>query len=157
MKLTALCFVTFFTFTFNLAHAYPMQASQFKLTNNQGLSGAAREIAGMQNEVRTLKYRHSNSNMFSTIKMPGIAKYGSITLYGVQLRPESLAKLEDQIKMNTISRTTYNIDLLNNDNQITMTWELNNAWPTKIEGVDRVSGYIGKMELAHEQLIMVDR
>lgn len=58
--------------------------------------------------------------------------------------------------MNTIKRTTVVIKLFDESGTPTMTWTLNNAWPTKITGTDLKSdgneAAIETLELAYETL-----
>ena len=38
------------------------------------------EVSGLDTETEVIEYRHGNSLTHSTIKMPGLMKYGDITL-----------------------------------------------------------------------------
>ena len=65
-----------------------------------------------------------------------------------------------QIKLNTIEkgRETVTIQLLNENGKPTMTWVLNNAWPTKITSIDLKSdgneAAIDTIEIAYETLMI---
>ena len=115
------------------------------------------EVSGLETETQSIECRHSNSKLFSTIKMPGIAKYGNITLKrGVFTKDNNFFKWYEAIKMNTIKRETVTIQLLDEKGKATMTWILTNAWPTKITGVDLNSDasemVVDSIEIAHEKL-----
>jgi phage tail-like protein len=119
------------------------------------------EISGLETETQPIEYRHGDSKQFSTIKMPGIAKTGNVTLKkGVFVKDNNFFKWYDAIKMNTIKRETVTIQLLDEKGSPTMTWTLINAWPTKISSPDMKSDAnevaVETMELAHEGLTIAN-
>ena len=95
------------------------------------------EVSGMEIESELIEYRSGNDKRFSTAKMPGMVKSGNVTMKKGMFK-DDLAFWEwyEQVKMNTISRTTININLLDEDGQALMTWTLDNAWPIKITMTD---------------------
>lgn len=120
---------------------------------------AFQEVSGMDVENQVIEYRKSNSALFSTEKMPGIAKYGNVTLKrGVFVNDNQFWQWYQEITMNKIKRGTVVIKLLDENGNIGMQWQLNNAWPTKITGTDLKSDgnevAINALEIAHEQLII---
>lgn len=119
------------------------------------------EISGLETETQAIEYRHGDSKQFSTIKMPGIAKHGNVTLKkGVFVKDNNFFKWYDAIKMNTIKRETVVIQLLDEKGAPTMTWTLTNAWPTKISSPDLKSDAnevaVESMELAHEGVVIAN-
>lgn len=119
------------------------------------------EISGLETETQPIEYRHGDSKQFSTIKMPGIAKSGNVTLKkGVFVKDNNFWKWYDAIKMNTIKRETVTIQLLDEKGAPTMTWTLTNAWPTKISSPDMKSDAnevaVETMELAHEGITIAN-
>ncbi len=119
------------------------------------------EISGLETETQPIEYRHGDSKLFSTIKMPGIAKTGNVTLKkGIFVNDNNFWKWYDAIKMNTIKRETVVIQLLDESAKPTMTWTLSNAWPTKITGTDLKSDAnevaVETLELAHEGLTIAN-
>jgi len=141
---------------------WPMPKFRFEVDFGTQLKGIAfQEVSGMDKEVQIIEYRHSNSALFSTIKMPGIAKYGNVTMKrGVFVNDNNFWKWMDEIKMNTITRRTVLIKLLDEAGSVTMQWQLNNAWPTKITGTDLKSDgnevAVDTIEIAHEQLVVTN-
>ena len=141
---------------------WPMPKFRFEVDLGTELKGVAfQEVSGMDKEVQIIEYRHSNSPLFSTIKMPGIAKYSNITMKrGVFVNDNKFWEWMDEIKMNTIKRRTVLIKLLDEDGKVTMQWQLNNAWPTKITGTDLKSDgnevAVDTLEIAHEQLVVTN-
>ncbi len=115
------------------------------------------EVSGLETETQPIKYRHGDSKLFSTIKMPGIAKYGNVTLKkGIFVNDNNFWKWYDAIKMNAIKRETVTIKLLDESGSPTMTWTLTNAWPTKITATDMKSDSnevaVETLEISHEGL-----
>ncbi len=113
------------------------------------------EVSGLEAETQVIEYRDSNSKVFSTVKMPGIAKYGNVTMKrGVFANDNIFWTWYNQIKMNTIQRQTVVIKLLDQAGGTVVTWTLNNAWPTKISSTDLKSDgnevAIDTIEIVHE-------
>ncbi len=124
-------------------------------------SVAFQEVSGLDTETQSIEYRHQDSDVFSTIKMPGIAKTGNVTLKkGVFVKENAFWKWYEAIKMNTIKRETVVIKLLDESGAPTMTWTLSNAWPTKITGNDLKSDgnevAVETLELAYEGLTITN-
>jgi len=143
-------------------NVWPMPKFRFEVDLGTELKGVAfQEVSGMDKEVQPIEYRASNSKLFSVIKMPGIVKYGNITMKrGVFVGDNNFWKWMDEIKMNTIKRRTILIKLLDEAGSVTMQWQLNNAWPTKISGTDLKSEgnevAIDTLEIAHEQMVVTN-
>lgn len=139
---------------------WPLPKFRFEVDLGDELKGISfQEVSGMDMENQIIEYRNSNSPLFSTEKMPGIAKYGNVTMKrGVFVNDNSFWDWHSQIKMNSIKRRSIVIKLLDEDGNITMQWTLSNAWPTKITSTDLKSDAneiaIDTIEIAHEQLII---
>jgi phage tail-like protein len=115
------------------------------------------EVSGLDTETQPIEYRHGDSKEFTTIKMPGIKKFGNITMKkGVFKSDNKFWDWYNQIKMNTVKRIPVTISLLDETGAPTMVWTLTNAWPTKITGTDLKSDgnevAIESIEIAHEGL-----
>ncbi len=139
---------------------WPMPKFRFEVDFGDQLKNIAfLEVSGMDVENQIIEYRNANSPLFSTTKMPSIAKYGNVTMKrGVFVNDNSFWQWHDDIKMNTITRITVTIRLLDEAGTVTMQWKLLNAWPTKITSTDLKSDgnevAIDTLEIAHEQLII---
>lgn len=121
------------------------------------LNGNFQEVSGLDVEAQVIEYRHGDSPEFSTIKMPGIKKYGNVTLKkGIFKGDNKFWDWFNNIKMNLIERQPVTIKLLDEEGNPTMTWTLTNAWPTKITGTDLKSDgnevAVETLEIAHEKL-----
>jgi len=116
---------------------------------------AFQEVSGLETETQVIEYRHGNSKVFSTVKMPGIAKSGNITMKkGVFKSDNKYWDWYNTIKLNTIKRIPITISLLDESGSPTMTWKVLNAWPTKITATDLKSdgneAAVESIEIAHE-------
>lgn len=115
------------------------------------------EVSGLETETQVIEYRAGNSKVFSTIKMPGISKVGNVTLKkGVFAKDNKFFDWYSKIKLNTIERQVIVIKLMDEGNNPTMVWTLNNAWPCKVQGTDlKADGNevaVESIELAYETL-----
>lgn len=139
---------------------WPMPKFRFEVDLGSQLKSVAfEEVSGMDVENQVIEYRKSNSKLFSTEKMPGITKYGNITMKrGIFVNDNSFWKWHEEIKMNVVTRRTVVIKLLDESGVVTMQWTLQNAWPTKITSTDLKSDgnevAVDTIEIVHEGLIV---
>jgi phage tail-like protein len=141
---------------------WPMPKFRFEVDFGTNLKGIAfQEVAGLDTENQIIEYRKNDSQAFTNVKMPGIAKYGNVTMKrGVFVNDNAFWNWHKEISMNTIKRRTVLIKLLDEAGEVTMQWTLNNAWPTKITSTDLKSDgnevAVDTLEIAHEQLIITN-
>lgn len=136
--------------------AWPLPKFRFEVAWD-GAVMQFQEVSGLDVEASSIEYRHGDSATFSVVKMPGLRKYGDITLKkGVFKGDNQFWDWFNEIKMNTIRRKPVTISLLDETGRPTMVWKLANAWPTKITGTDlKASGNEVAVEtivIAHEGL-----
>ena len=115
------------------------------------------EVSGLDIQSEEIKYRHGDSPQFSVIKMPGMKKFGNVTMKkGIFKGDNKFWDWFNQIKMNTIKRLPVTISLLDEAGKAVKVWTLTNAWPTKITGTDLKSEgnevAIETIEIVHEGL-----
>ncbi|QFT93148.1 T4-like virus tail tube protein gp19 [Roseovarius sp. THAF9] len=120
------------------------------------------EVSGLDAESDVIDYRAGNSKVFSAIKMPGVQKTSNITLKrGVVTGDHGVWDWFNAIKMNTISRKSVTIALVDETGKPTMTWTLQNAFPVKISSTDlKAEGNevaIETLEIAHEGIEIASR
>ena len=141
---------------------WPMPKFRFEVDLGTGLTNIAfQEVSGIDAENQIIEYRKSESPLFSTEKMPGIVKYGTITMKpGVFVNDNTFWDWHSRITMNTIARRTIVIRLVDEQGGTTMQWQLNNAWPTKITSTELKSDgnevAVDTLEIAHEQLVITN-
>ena len=142
-------------------NSWPLPKFYFSVKFGDGKHASFQEISGLETETQPIEYRHGDSQVFSTIKMPGIVKSGNVTMKkGVFVNDNNFWDWYNQIKMNTIKRQTVVISLLDEGGNPTMTWSLVNAWPTKITATDHKSDgnevAVETIEIAHEGLTIAN-
>jgi phage tail-like protein len=146
--------------TNDIDSTWPIPKFSFQVDFGTSITSIAfQEVSGMDVGHQIIEYRKSNSPLFSTQKMPGIQKYGNVTMKrGVFVNDNSFWDWHNQIKLNTISRTTVLIKLLDETGNTTMQWQLKNAFPTKITSTDLKSDgnevAVDTLEIAYEELIV---
>lgn len=141
---------------------WPLPTFRFQVTWGDQKDIPFQEVSGLDSETQIIEYRHSNTQAFSTIKMPGIKKFGNVTMKkGVFTKDNKFWDWYAQITMNTIKRITVIVQLLDEKGAPTMTWTLLNAWPTKISSPTLKSDgnevAIQTIEIAHEGLTIENK
>jgi phage tail-like protein len=119
------------------------------------------EISGIDVESAVIEYRAGNSPTFSTVRMPGIAKQGNVTLKkGIFAKDNKLFEWYTKIGQSAAKRSKVTIRLLDERGAPVIVWTLANAWPTKIHGTDLKSDAnevaVESIELSHEGLTITN-
>src|SRR5579862_32350 len=115
------------------------------------------EVSGLNAETTPIEYRGGSSKVYSTVKMPGIQKFGNVTFKkGIFKGDSALWDKFKALKMNTIKRVTIVVNLLDESQAVAATWTLQNAFPIKITGTEMKSDTnevaIESIDVAHEGL-----
>ena len=136
--------------------AYPLPVFHFKLEWG-GTQMAFSEVTGLNIEIQVIEYRDGLSPEYSTVKMPGMPKYGNITCKrGVVAGDNEFFEWLSTVKLNTVERRDLVISLLNENHEPVMVWKAHNAFPVKVEGPAlKAAGNevaIESIEIAHEGL-----
>ncbi len=135
---------------------YPLPVFHFKVDWG-GTKIEFSEVSGLNIEAQMIEYRDGASPEYTMRKMPGLVKYGNITLKrGIFKNDNDYYKWLNTIKMNTVERRDITISLLDEEHNPVMVWKVKNAFPVKIEGPGlKASGNevaIESIEVAHEGL-----
>ena len=117
------------------------------------------KVTGLSSEAETIEYRANNSKTFAPLKMPGIKGVGNVTLKkGIFKGDNDLWKQFTASKLNTDKRSTVVINLLDELNAVAMSWDLVNAFPSKITVTDMKADdnevAVESMEITHEGLAL---
>jgi phage tail-like protein len=117
------------------------------------------EVSGLDVETEVIEYRDGIMPEYGKIKMPGMQKYGNLTLKrGLFQSDNEFYDWWNTVSLNTIERRDITISLLNEEHAPVMTWKVKNAWPVKVQSTDlKADGNevaIETLELAHEGLTM---
>ncbi len=137
---------------------YPLPKFHF-LVEWAGARIGFTEITGLSLETEVIEYREGNSPEYNKIKMPGLRKFGNITMKrGTFPGDNDYYKWFDTVKLNTIERRNITITLLNENHEPVVIWKIKNAWPVKIQSPDLKSdaneAAIESIEVAHEGLVI---
>jgi phage tail-like protein len=133
---------------------YPLPVFHFSVDWG-GTRIAFSEVTGLNIEAQIIEYRDGASPEFSTVKMPGLKKYGNITLKrGVFASDNEYFDWFKTVHNDPAARRDITISLLNENHAPVMNWKVVQAWPTKLTSPDmKASGNeaaIETLELAHE-------
>jgi phage tail-like protein len=136
--------------------AYPLPKFHFEVAWG-GSKVAFTEVTGLDVETEMIEYRDGASREYNKIRMPGLRKYGNITLKrGVFATDNEYFVWWNTANLNTVERRDITISLLNENHEPVMVWKVKNAWPSKITSTDlKADGNetaIETIELVHEGL-----
>jgi phage tail-like protein len=132
---------------------WPMPKFYFSVDIGDMTDLPFQEVSGLDIDTDIIEYRHGNSPVHSTIKMPGLMKYGDITLKkGVFATDNQFFDWIVQIQLNTYERLTVVIKLLDENGTPRMTWTLKNAFPKQVTPTDMNSK---SSEVAVESIVFV--
>lgn len=138
---------------------YPLPKFHFLVEWAPGVNTGFTEVTGLSVETEVIEYRHGASPEYHKTKQPGLKKYGNITLKrGTFEKDNDFFKWWNETKFFEMKgaqfRRTVTIKLLNEKHEPTISWEVKNAWPTKVQSADLKADAneiaIETIELAHE-------
>jgi phage tail-like protein len=137
---------------------YPLPKFHFRVEWGGAKIGFS-EVSGLSVETDVVEYRDGSSPEFHKIKMPGMQKFGNITMKrGIFQGDNDFFKWWNTVALNTIERRDVTISLLNENHEPVAVWKIKNAWPSKVQSTDLKSDDNGvaieTIELAHEGLVM---
>ncbi|MEF8845769.1 MAG: phage tail protein [Bacteroidales bacterium] len=141
---------------------YPLPKFHFEVDWGEDRKIAFTEVSGLDVETELIEYREGSSKEYSKIKMPGMIKYSNITLKrGTFKGDNDFFNWWNAIKLNKAPRESITINLLNENHEAIVTWEVKNAWPVKVQSTDlKADGNevaVETMELAHEGLTIPNK
>jgi phage tail-like protein len=136
---------------------YPLPVFHFRVEFGTEQLGFT-EVSGLVQEKQPIEYRAGDFPEYSSIKMPGLAKYNNITLKrGIMQSDNKFFQwLSSGMKLSKVDRKDLTISLLNENHEPVMTWKVSRAFPVKLEGPGlKATGNevaIESIEIAHEGL-----
>jgi phage tail-like protein len=113
------------------------------------------EVSGLTLESEPIEYRGGDDISLTVRKQPGLKKYGNVTLKrGIVPAENGFWDWWNTIQSGTVERRTVTISLLNEEHKPVVNWEIQEAWPVKVEGPGlNATGNeiaIETLEFAHE-------
>lgn len=137
---------------------YPLPKFHFQVDWG-GAKLSFTEVSGLDVETEVIEYRDGLMPVYAKQKMPGMQKYGNVTLKrGVFAADNEFFDWWNTVALNTVERRDVTISLLNENHEPVMVWKVQNAWPAKVAGTDlKADGNeiaIETIELAHDGLVV---
>jgi len=135
---------------------YPLSKFHFRVEWGGARIGFT-EVSGLEVSTDPIEYRDGASPEYFKTKMPGMKKFGNITLKrGTFAADNDFFNWWNTHALNTIERRDIVISLLNENHDPVVVWKVKNAWPVKVQSTDlKADGNevaIESIELAHEGL-----
>jgi phage tail-like protein len=113
--------------------AYPYTKFNFQLEVGGTPVAGFSEISGVNMESGIIEYREG-SDPTHVRKLPGLSKYGNITLKRGFTDDTYLADWRKTVINGAVERRDGAIILMNEQGLPALRWEFTNAWPSKLEG-----------------------
>lgn len=96
-------------------------------------SGAFLSVSGLSSETEVLLFRSGNDRSSAVRKLPGLQKYGDVTLKRGYIGSNELYQWRQQIVDGMVDRRSVSIRLLNENREEVSRFNLFEAWPARWE------------------------
>ena len=127
-------------------------------TGTEGPEAGFSEVLMPEASIHVIEYRNGNDKELGTRKIPGLVRYGNVTLKRGVMGSLNLYQWFNQVRDGDVNAyRTVVIQLQNEDRtQIVWTWKLLRAWPVRYRSSD-LNGkgqdtVIEELELTYERL-----
>ncbi len=133
----------------------PLAGFNFLLESGGVLRAGFSEITGLNSEQDVIEYRTGADDMTNR-KLPGMKKYGNITLKGglAASADQDLLAWRQSVERGDVDRRDISIIIQDELKAEQVRYNLRNAWPSKWVGPDLKAGAsemaIEQLEIAHE-------
>lgn len=137
---------------------YPLPKFHFRVEWGGSKIGFT-EVTGLNIENEMIEYRDGSSPEYHKIKMPGLQKFGNITLKrGMFNGDNEFFQWLNTVSLSKVERRDVSIALLNEKHEPVYLWRVKNAFPVKVVAPDLKSDAnevaVETIEIAHEGLII---
>ena len=117
------------------------------------------EVTGLNIENEMIEYRDGASPEYHKVKMPGLQKFGNITLKrGMFNSDNEFFQWLNTVSLSKVERRDVSIALLNENHEPVYIWRVKNAFPVKVVAPDLKSDAnevaVETIEIAHEGLVI---
>ena len=135
---------------------YPLPKFHFRVEWGGSKIGFT-EVTGLNIENEMIEYRDGSSPEYHKVKMPGLQKYGNITLKrGMFNGDNEFFQWLNTVSLSKVERRDVSIALLNENHEPVYIWRVKNAFPEKVVAPDLKSDAnevaVETIEIAHEGL-----
>ena len=138
----------------------PYRNFRFRLEIDGLDAGSFSEVSGFDATMDVVEYRAGDDPAITPTKLPGLIKYGNITLKWGSSETMVLYDWLIDITEGTIEKKTVTLTALDEEGSPAASWRCINAWPVKYTAPDYngTSSEIAieTIELAHEGLTRTD-
>ena len=132
---------------------YPYGKFRYKVEIDGITAGGFSEVTGFDASIDVMEYREGDM-VQTPMKIPGLKKYGNITLKKGLADSIALYEWLDKGVTGEVERKTITITLLDATESAVASWRVINAWPIKYTGPDfnATSSEVAveTLEVAHE-------
>lgn len=132
---------------------YPYGKFRYKVEIDGITAGGFSEVTGFDASIDVMEYREGDM-VQTPMKIPGLKKYGNITLKKGLADSMALYEWLDAGITGEVERKTITITLLDATESAVASWRVINAWPVKYTGPDfnATSSEVAveTLEVAHE-------
>lgn len=137
---------------------YPLPKFHFRVEWGGSKIGFT-EVTGLNIENEMIEYRDGSSPEYHKVKMPGLQKFGNITLKrGMFNGDNEFFQWLNTVSLSKVERRDVSIALLNEKHEPVYLWRVKNAFPVKVVASDLKSDAnevaVETIEIAHEGLII---
>ena len=136
----------------------PYRSFNFRIEIDGVASGSFSECSGLSAVGDVVEYREGTDLSLTVRKLVGLQKYSNITLKRGYTQNMELWNWHRNIVYGVADRRNCTIILMDEKRQDVLRWNVESAWPRKIEGPSlKASGNevaIESIELAHEGLTL---
>jgi phage tail-like protein len=134
----------------------PFVNFNFLVETNGVLAAGFSEVTGMNAETQAVEYREGRDPYSNTRKLPGLSKYGNVTMKKGVVVDQDFFKWFKTGVDGDIVRLDISILLLDEQRQEKVRYNLTSAWPVKFVGPDLKASAneiaVQSLEIAHEGL-----
>ena len=138
----------------------PYRNFRFRLEIDGLDAGSFSEVSGFDATMDVVEYRAGDDPAITPTKLPGLIKYGNITLKWGSSETMVLYDWLIDITEGTIEKKTVTLTALDEEGSPAASWRCINAWPVKYTAPDfhgtSSEVAIETIELAHEGLTRTD-
>lgn len=114
----------------------PYRTFNFRLEIDNTTVGAFSEVAGLHSEGEVADYRNGNDVALTARKLPGLRKYGPITLKRGMVQDATLWDWYAKIATGKIERRNGTVILMDEQRNDVLRWHFTSAWPNKMQVSD---------------------
>ena len=123
----------------------------------QGITATSfSEVSGLEASIDVVDYRAGDAKLNNERKLPGLNKFPDITLKRGLTQDLSLWNWFNSAMAGNVNPTSVAISLLDQADNVVLTWRFRNAWPCKWTGPALAAGSsevaIEALEICHEGL-----